>query len=158
APPKGLKSSNVLAVGPDGKVQALTDREELGNFVKKELAPCRTDDQRKDAARAWLRLAQELHQDGFYRFDLMDDSTRVEATKEGRRPTPGSGARAGGTGPFDPIVALNEAGGVNKLEGSPATPRGPRPRCQAPLLLPADPIVRGMAEQDLLYLGRLAKP
>jgi hypothetical protein len=35
--------------------------------------------------------------------------------------------------------------------------RGIRPRCQATLLLHADPLVRAIAEQDLLVLGRYAR-
>ena len=35
--------------------------------------------------------------------------------------------------------------------------RGMRPRCQATLLLHPDPLVREIAEQDLLVLGRLAR-
>ena len=34
---------------------------------------------------------------------------------------------------------------------------GPRPICQATKLLDADPIVRKMAEQDLLYMGLAAR-
>jgi hypothetical protein len=35
---------------------------------------------------------------------------------------------------------------------------GPRPICQATKLLDADPVVRRMAEQDLLVMGRAARP
>jgi hypothetical protein len=35
--------------------------------------------------------------------------------------------------------------------------RGPRPICQATKLLDPDPVVRKMAEQDLLIMGRAAR-
>ena len=35
---------------------------------------------------------------------------------------------------------------------------GVRPICQATKLLDRDPIVRRMAEQDILVMGRMAKP
>jgi hypothetical protein len=35
---------------------------------------------------------------------------------------------------------------------------GPRPVCHATKLLDADPVVRAIVEQDLLIMGRAAKP
>jgi hypothetical protein len=46
---------------------------------------------------------------------------------------------------------------TNILEKSAVRP-GIRPVCQATKLLDHDPIVRRMAEQDLLVMGRAAKP
>jgi hypothetical protein len=46
---------------------------------------------------------------------------------------------------------------VSTLEKSVLHP-GVRPICQATKLLDRDPIVRRMAEQDLLVMGRAAKP
>ena len=46
---------------------------------------------------------------------------------------------------------------VSILERSAIRP-GVRPICQATKLLDRDPIVRRMAEQDLLVMGRAAKP
>ena len=55
-------------------------------------------------------------------------------------------------------MTLGPAGSfVNVLEKSALRP-GIRPICQATKLLDRDPIVRRMAEQDLLVMGRAAKP
>ena len=35
----------------------------------------------KAAVRAWLKLSSELHQDGFFRFAIMDDSTKAELVR-----------------------------------------------------------------------------
>jgi len=56
------------------------------------------------------------------------------------------------------LMTLGTAGSlVNILEKSVLRP-GIRPICQATKLLDRDPIVRRMAEQDLLFMGRAAKP
>ena len=55
-------------------------------------------------------------------------------------------------------MILGAAGSfVNVLEKS-AIRAGVRPICQATKLLDPDPIVRRMSEQDLLVMGRAAKP
>jgi hypothetical protein len=65
---------------------------------------------------------------------------------------------AGGDGNIDVVMTLGTAGSlVNILERSAIRP-GVRPICQATKLLDRDPIVRRMAEQDLLVMGRAAKP
>jgi hypothetical protein len=64
----------------------------------------------------------------------------------------------GGDGNIDAVMTLGTAGGfINILEKSGLRP-GIRPICQATKLLDTDPIVRRMAEQDLLVMGRAAKP
>ena len=47
------------------------------------------DAQAKAALRAWLRLAQELHQDGYYTFAIVKDSLKVH-TREGKRTASGN--------------------------------------------------------------------
>jgi hypothetical protein len=46
---------------------------------------------------------------------------------------------------------------VDVRESSTVRP-GVRPICQATKLLDRDPVVRRMAEQDILVMGRMAKP
>jgi hypothetical protein len=65
---------------------------------------------------------------------------------------------AGNKGNFKAVIRFDRAdkfSAVTKEENH--VVRGMRPRCQATLLLHPDLLVREIAEQDLLVLGRLAK-
>jgi hypothetical protein len=153
-PPEGLKASNVFAVDKEGKVKVLTDTKELEEVFKADVS-AKTEDQLKDAARAWLRLAQEFTQDGFYKFRLMDDSTKVSGDK--KTVTGKVVVMQGGNGEIDATLTF-DGGKLAKAETQVNVKPGPRPICQATKLLDTDPIVRRMAKQDLLIMGRAAKP
>jgi hypothetical protein len=156
-PPKGLKASNVFAVDADGKVTVLTDAKELEAFCKTAMAAARTEATAKDGVRAWLRLSQEFRQDGFYKFVLMDDATKAK-TEKGVITTSGKVVvMAGGNGELNASLVF-DAGKLAKVTEEAKIRPGPRPICQATKLLDPDPIVRAMAEQDLLIMGRAAKP
>ena len=152
--PKGLKASNVFAVDAKGKVQILTTIAELQTFLKASLPAADSKAKLEDAARLAVRFGQEFHQDGFYKFKLEDDSTKA---------TPGKSATAkaivmqGGNGTYVVDLKVDAGGKLTSLEEKTAIRPGPRPICQATKLLDADPIVRGMAEQALLGMGRGAK-
>ena len=155
--PPGLKSSNVFAVGADGEVLVLTDAGELEKFFKAHLPAAKTDDQLKDAARAWLRLTQQFRQDGFYKFTLMDDATKVAPAGAGKEVRGKVVVMAGGNGAIDATLTFDGAGKLARVvEGGKLRP-GPRPICQATKLLDPDPLVRRMAEQDVRVMGRAAK-
>jgi len=115
----------------------------------------------KDVACTWLRLSQELHNDGFYRFTIPAESLRVVAGAEGDGGYLASGraevVQAGGNSgsitaelSFYQQLQLHDVKEVVKLQP------GLRPICQATKLLDPDPIVRRMAEQDLLIMGTAA--
>jgi hypothetical protein len=157
-PPEGFNVSNVYAAGADGKPQLLKDAKGLEAFLKANLPAVKSDDAAKDAARAAVRLAQELHQDGFYTFALQDDSTKVTTEKDVRKASAKTMAMKGGNGEIVAFLTFDDAGKLTKLEEKADLKEGPRPICQATKLLDADPIVRRMAEQDLFIMGRAAKP
>ena len=152
--PPGLKASNVFAVDAKGKVQILTVATELEKFLKEALPAADSKEKLEDAARLAVRLGQEFHQDGLFRFKLEDDSTKA---------TPGKGATAkavvmqGGNGTYVVDLKFDAAGKLTGLEEKAAIRAGPRPRCQATKLLDKDAIVRAMAEEALLSMGRGAK-
>jgi hypothetical protein len=62
----------------------------------------------------------------------------------------------GGNGELNVTLEF-EKGQLAKANETAKIREGPRPICQATKLLDADPIVRRMAENDLLYLGDLVK-
>jgi hypothetical protein len=157
-PPKGFKPSNVCVVKPDGNLEFFTSARELEKFFKMRLPPAKTDAQYKDAVRSWLRVAQELYQDGFYKFTLMDEATSVIPIKAGKIVTGKVVVMAGGNGVLSARIIFNKAGKITKVSEDSKIVQGVRPECQATLLLDPDPLVRKIAEQNLLIMGRFAKP
>jgi len=156
--PKGMNSANVYAVGHDGKAQLVKDAAQLQGFFKANLAPAKEDDPAKDAARAWVRLSQEFQQDGFFTFALQDDSTKVSKEKDGKTATARTMATKGGNGEIKVVLTFDGDGKFTGADEKVDLKPGPRPICQATKLLDADPVVRRMAEQDLLIMGRAARP
>ena len=55
-------------------------------------------------------------------------------------------------------IDFDEGGGLVRTTWEKHLKPGPRPIGQASKLLDADPVVRRMAERDLLIMGRAAKP
>ena len=150
-----LKCANLFFVR-DSKVEFVSAIEDLKFFFAANLDPAPTRDTATDAASTWLRFSEELKQDLFYTFSPSDisytpraDITLIQAH---------ASVSSGGDGNIDIVMTLGSAGSfVNVLEKS-ALRAGIRPICQATKLLDPDPIVRRMAEQDLLVMGRAAKP
>lgn len=150
-----LKCANLFFVR-DGQVDFVSTIEDLKFFFAANLVPVPTQEAATDAASTWLRFSEELKQDLFYTFSPpdvsytpRDDLTLLRAHAL---------VTAGGDGNIDVVMTLGGAGSlVNILERSAVRP-GVRPICQATKLLDRDPIVRRMAEQDLLIMGRAAKP
>jgi hypothetical protein len=156
-PPEGLSASNVLAVDKDGKVKVIKDVKGLEELFKANVT-AKDEAKAKDAARAWLRLSQELVQDGFYKFKLMDDATKVKEEKGNKIASGTVVVMQGGSGMIEATLTFDEKGQLAKAVDDVKVKPGPRPICQATKLLDTDPIVRRMAEQDLLIMGRVAKP
>ena len=158
-PEKPLKASVIYAVprGKDGKLQLLTDDKELEAFFRDALGAVREDGKARDVAFSWLKLSPVFSQDGFYKFELMDDSIKVTAEGPKRTVTGKVVVMAGGNGEIAVNLRWDEAGKLAVAEPTVNLKRGVRPKCQATKLLDPDPIVRAIAEQDILIMGRAAK-
>lgn len=76
----------------------------------------------------------------------------------GKKATARAVVMAGGNGELAVSMLFDQAGQLQKLAANVKLRPGPRPICQATKLLDADPIVRRMAEQDLLIMGSAARP
>jgi len=105
---------------------------------------------------SWLRFSEELKQDLFYTFSAPEISymPREDITSVRGHVA----VIAGGDGHIEMLMALGTAGSLVHIYEKGALRPGVRPICQATKLLDRDPIVRRMAEQDLLVMGRAAKP
>jgi hypothetical protein len=157
APPKGLSSSNVFAVSKGGKMEILMSPTALEKFFHGQFKATMGKVTEKSAApwgKAWLSLWQELIQDGFYGFDIgqmsVETNDKMIAVKGRSMVTKGGKGELNVTLDFGPDQALKITP-VSKLMP------GPRPICQATKLLDPDPIVRHMAETELLFMGVAAK-
>jgi hypothetical protein len=154
-PTTDLKCANLFFV-QSSQVDFVSKIDDLKFFFAANLAPAPTQDTATDAASTWLRFSEELKQDLFYTFSPptvsytpRDDSTLLRAH---------ASVVAGGDGNVDVVMTLGAAGSFLTILEKSALRPGVRPICQATKLLDTDPIVRRMAEQDLLVMGRAAKP
>ncbi len=158
--PEPLKANNLFIVKPDGSVEHIPDTEMLKEFFRTSLAPVTTQARARDTAKAWLRLAEELYQDGFFQFSIPDGSIHVTTMKNGGLQVSGKAVvnqQGGNTGAISASLTFDRAGELAEVSESAQIHPGVRPICQATKLLDPDPIVRGMAEQAILVMGKAAK-
>jgi hypothetical protein len=158
-PPSPLKVGNVLALkGKD--VTPITGDKDLEKFCKANLVPVKAEAAAKDAVQAWLLLSEALHQDGYYEFSIPEKSLALTPVKDGLQ-AEGKAVvepKGGNKGEITVTVAFDSAGKLTTVEEKAKLVVGIRPKCQATKLLDPDPIVRAMAEQDILVMGRMGKP
>ncbi|MCC7528623.1 MAG: hypothetical protein IT342_08885 [Candidatus Melainabacteria bacterium] len=155
-----LQSNNLFVVDGKNKIVAhLTDMEMLKKFCLQNMHSVKTEQHAKEALLAYLRLQQELAQDGMFQFGIKRDWLKVSSSG-GRFAASGRSVVAQNTGNegylesklvFGADGKLVSAESVNKLQ------EGMRPICQSTKLLDPDPIVRRMAEQDILLMGTSCK-
>jgi hypothetical protein len=153
-PPEGLSASNVFLV-QRGTVFPLVGPADLRNFFLGNLAPVRGKAGAKDAGLAWLRLSEEFSQDGFFTFG--DPEANVTSSKREIRVTGHVQVTAGGRGSISLVMSFTSGGVLDDVSETRAVHPGVRPICQATKLLDADPLVRRMAEQDILVMGKSAR-
>lgn len=151
--PKGLRASNIFAVNKEGNIEHLKDVKTLEKFFRAHQAPVKNDTDAKAILHAWLSLTPEFYQDGMFKFEVLDKEFKYEDSKATGRVT----VMQGGNGQINVVLLLDKEGKLAKAEEKAAIRPGPRPICQATKLLDADPIVRRIAEQDLLIMGLSAR-
>jgi hypothetical protein len=151
--PPGLRASNVFVVDKDGKLQHVKDNAALEKFFKEHRGAVKDKDAARETLASWLMLAQEFHQDGMFKFEVKKENFNIgdDLKAIGR-----AVVMQGGNGEINITLEFKD-GKLAKMEEIAKIKPGPRPICQATKLLDADPIVRKMAENDLLYLGDLVK-
>ena len=89
--------------------------------------------------------------------EVIDATTKAEKEKGGFVASGKMVVMQGGNGAIDAKLTFDPDGALTKVEEVSKIRAGPRPICQATKLLDSDPIVRRMAEQDLLIMGRAAR-
>jgi hypothetical protein len=155
APPNGLQPGNICVVtGKD--VSVVSDAKQLGKLFAARLPKATTEAQRRDAVVAWLRVSQEMHQDGFFNFKTIDKKA-IAVTDEQATGQVDAEAKGGNQGRIGVTLTFNADGTLTEATEKVELKPGVRPICQATKLLDADPIVRRMAERDILVMGSLAR-
>jgi hypothetical protein len=158
APPGKLTSANVFVVGGKEKLQVLTNPDDFPKFFSGEFQANKIKVTEKSAAvclRAWLKVSEELLQDGFYTFEIV----KTDIKKKGADQFEGEGrsmVAKGGNGDIEVTMQFSADGTLTAGQKYTLKP-GARPKCQATKLLDPDPIVRYMAESELLFMGVAAK-
>lgn len=155
--PAPLHVRNLFIVRPTDFVEHIVDRGALETFFRSTLAPVTTEAQAVDAAKAWMRLLEEFHQDGYYRFSIPEESVVAAATSGGQEVTVKAVVDAGGWGEIVTHLTFDHVGRLVNITDAASLKRSIRPVCQATKLLDADPLVREMAEQAILVIGKSAK-
>lgn len=161
-PPEPLQSANVFAVPrkKDGKPVPITDVPALEKFFKEHTRAATTNARVRAAVETWLFAAAALSQDGFYRFTVKPGNVVKDKDKEGVTVCAGEApvdTRNGDRGEIMATLSFKD-GKLASVETKVNLRPGMRPRCQATKLLDPDPIVRGMAEDAIRFMGRSAKP
>jgi hypothetical protein len=159
-PPEPLGLNNLFVVKPDDSVDYIVDTKMLKTFFRTALAPVKTAAKARDAVKAWLQLAEEFHQDGFFRFSISEDSLRTSALKDAGLEVSGKALvnqQGGNMGEIGASLTFDAAGVLTNVSESVRLHPGIRPKCQATKLLDPDPIVRSIAEEAILVMGTAAK-
>lgn len=153
--PEGLSESNLFAVDRAGKIEQLKDVKALERFFRASHPPVTNEKDAKAMLEAWLTLTQEFRQDGMLKFDVLEKEFTVEGdlSKASGRAV----IMQGGNGDLNAELAYDKDGKLAGVVEKASIRPGPRPICQATKLLDADPVVRRIAEQDLIIMGLSAR-
>ena len=159
-PPVPLAASNLYAVGySDGALFLLTSANELQQFAAQNLGPTVGASRCVDVMQAWLRLTQEFSADGYFEFSLDQNSLACVSKADGLI---ASGLinvvpQRGDLGHIQATLTFNNDGKLITVSEDRQVYAGARPICHATKLLDSDPVVRGMAVQGLVVMGRASK-
>jgi hypothetical protein len=154
---KGFSASNILGVDTTGQVLCYTSPAGLEAFFR-QVPPVHTTAEAESVTRAWLRLS-EVYDKGAW---IQYESPRVSALLvDGHLESRGTAKvvpKSGDRGALDVELVFDPTGHVVHSREQRTAQPGIRPKCQATKLLDKDPIVRLMAEQDILVMGVRCRP
>lgn len=161
--PPPFKSRNIIAVPRTGDVKLFTDPRKLADLFGTQVGSI-TKQEMPMVTAAWLRLSAEFSQDGYFAFRYPMDQIRVHSGTVGFVAVGKATVDPKGGDKGEIVATLNFIPNRNReldLKGiteKRTVQAGVRPICQALLLLDPNPIVRRMAERDLLVMGPIIKP
>jgi hypothetical protein len=157
--PEPLSNNNVFVVSKHDPIKLITQSGQLQKLFG-EVNSVTNETRAKSALKAWLTLSQELAQDGMFQFSIPENLISIKRSADAIIATGQavSSPNAGNSGSISAVLTFNNTGELQSVNEKKTLKAGMRPICQSTKLLDNDPIVRRMAEQDLLLMGKLAKP
>ncbi len=157
--PAPLQNNNIFAINKSAKLELLTNERQLEKLFREHMRPAKDGQAAREATFAWLVLGEELAQDGMYQFLITESEIKIEQTVSGIISTGKAVAKpvGGNSGEITAKLSFDSQGHLQSAHQSVNLQAGMRPICQSTKLLDPDPIVRRMAEQDLLIMGSMAK-
>jgi hypothetical protein len=132
--PSPLRDNNLFLVSPDGQVKRLADVQALESLFRSALPPVKDDPHAKTAVQAWLRLVQEMYQDGYVQFAIPLESLAVTSDSGKRTASGKARVTQGGKGEITSTLTFNAEGKLSQQKTTadvrPAgeRPVSPRPR------------------------------
>lgn len=154
--PPPLRFNNIFVFDKGEKMTLITDSDQLKALFQKAVQAA-DDDSQKLVTTAWLRLRQELVQDGMFSFSIGEIANETGVNAKIASGSLKVDPRGGNSGELTAKLFFGATGRLDHVEETNSIRSGMRPICQSTKLLDPDPIVRKMAEQDLLIMGRSAK-
>jgi hypothetical protein len=159
-PDEQLGTQCIVAINKDLEIEKIPDEDALQVFYKAHQIEINTEVDCVLGIKAWLNLSQEYKNDGYYTFLISDDDIIVTELF-GDVVTWGvegiSRVVSGGEGVITANIIIDLFGSLVNVTEEYELIEGVRPICQSTKLLDKDPIVRKMAEKDLLAMGFSAK-
>ena len=156
-PDKQLGTHCIAAIDADNAIELIPEVNTLEVFYRDHQITISSSEDRVNAIKAWLHLSQEYKNDGYYRFLVSDDDITGEyiiADYIEWRVTGTSRVISGGEGFITAAMMFGVDGMLAYIISEEyELIEGLRPICQSTKLLDKDPVVRKMAEQDLLSMG-----
>jgi hypothetical protein len=162
--PKPMAMCNVFAVDTKQVVTLYTNREMLRKAFPAMCKPVNKPNM-KALSLGWLRVSTVFDQDGFFDFLFDEKYLKLTSKASGYVMTAtapvveksGDRGQLTATLTFVPAGQMGTYSLVSISEKNTIQP-GVRPICQCTLLLDKNPIVRQIAERDLLVMGKAAFP
>lgn len=160
AVPEPLRNNNVFVFNRSAKLILITKIEDVEKLFREHIQGVRDAQSARTATTAFLQLAEEINQDGMYQFSIPDSEIKVQQSDSGIAASGKATVKpvGGNAGEITAKLIFNPQGNLVSATQSVDLKQGMRPICQSTKLLDPDPIVRRMAEQDLLIMGKAAKP
>lgn len=161
-PPQPLGSNNIFVIAKEAKDLTLitdTKKELYKLFLIKSLPHIQSDEKAIQSVKGSLVLIKELFQDGMFQFE--NDAKSIYANKAAGAIRAGGKLnvipQGGNSGTLSVTLLFDKQGVLSDIKYESNLQEGMRPICQSTKLLDPDPIVRKMAEQDILIMGSSAK-
>jgi hypothetical protein len=127
--PATLKAADVFALAPDGTVTQFDDLDSLKSFFWSKLSGIQRTDQARDALKAWMKLAVEYKQDGYYEFSGPDKVNTTSPTDaKGLTATSKVNVKLGGHGTIGWTLSFGQDGKITDYSVADNVTPGIRPQ------------------------------